>query len=117
MGPKLRLFPACTGLGSGAIGNAISAFLTPPRLETSTVESLNLATTGTDSSWPREDVVLKNESLFSGPVMSSELIQAFYFTFDATRVGYELRALDLSTGKFLWDRDYGGAPSSNGILG
>lgn len=46
--------------------------------------------------------------------MSSELIQAFYFTFDATRVGYELRALDLSTGKFLWDRDYGGHPPRTG---
>lgn len=108
---------AVSGLHGAWFGSDRQCYLRvpdAPGLETSTVESLDLATAATDSSWPREDVIVKNESVFSGPVMLSELTQAFYFTFDATRVGYELRALDLNTGRTLWSRDYGGHPPRTG---
>jgi outer membrane protein assembly factor BamB len=113
-GAEISAFPGSRGAWFANDRECYLRVSEAPGLQTSTVENLNLATSVAATSWPREDIFVKDESLFSGPVMLAEVVHAFYFKVDATRVGYELRALDLNTGKVLWDRDYGGHPPREG---
>lgn len=84
---------------------------------TSTLESMDLGTGKTQNLWSREDVYLKNESLFSGPVLLSEVVREIYLMIDQHRMGYELRPLDMRSGKTLWSRDFGGSGPRTGYAG
>jgi hypothetical protein len=57
--------------------------------------------------WPRNDLPVSDETLDSGPVVLNEGQRAFGSILGARRLGYELRGLDLKTGKVLWSHDFG----------
>ena len=73
-------------------------------------KSLDVAARDVGMLWPRDDLPVSDETLDSGPVVLNEAQRAFSSIFGAKRLGYELRGLDLRTGKVLWSHDF----SSNG---
>jgi WD40 repeat protein len=115
-GAEIASFP---GLRGAWFADDQQAYLRVPAAAplTSTFQSLDLRTGKTEDTWTREDVYIKNESLFSGPVLLSEVMREMYMMFGQHRFGYELRPLDLKTGKQLWSHDYGGNPPRTGYAG
>jgi hypothetical protein len=73
-------------------------------------KSLDVAAGDVGMLWPRSDLPVSDETLDSGPVVLNEDQRAFRSSFDSKRLGYELRGLDLKSGKVLWSHDF----SSNG---
>ncbi len=75
------------------------------------ITTLNLLSNATSGAWFFANELVRNEDIFSGPVMLKHYAQQIYAYPDAARFPFELQALDAKTGKFLWNCPFGGDTS------
>ncbi len=108
-GAQIANFP---GLRGAQFDGEQQCYLRVPQSQSlaSNLERLNTSTGASETLWPIEESYIRNDHLFSGPVVLSEVIVQLYADFESLRFGYDLHALDVSTGKPLWSRDFGGSP-------
>jgi hypothetical protein len=106
-GTQIASFP---GLRGAQFDGEQDCYLRVPQSQSlaSNLERLNTSTGASESLWPIEETRIRDEHLFSGPVILSEVMDQMYADLESLRFGYNLRALDLRAGKTLWSRDFGG---------
>ncbi len=107
-GAQIATFP---GLRGAWFDGEQRCYLRVPQSQSlaSNLESLDTGTGASKTLWRIEESYIRDERLFSGPVILSENMDQLIIGFDSKRFGYDLRALDVSTGKPLWSRDFGGS--------
>lgn len=86
-----------------------------PKNVDSNVLRLDLTTSADTIAWSFENQFIRNENIFSGPVMLKHYLTRIMIFPDSSRFPYELHALDVATGKLLWIDAFG--PTIPGYTG
>lgn len=112
------LFDVATGKRVAAFDGIQGAWFTGDRTcrisapgakpDSLTLENVDAGSGAVTHSTSIENIPLKNENLFSGPVLLSHYVSMPVVRLETQEMPFELHALDETTGTILWMRSFGG---------